>query len=48
MDINELNHSTVRITSKLNDGTSNGTGFIIRFAEQERDGQYLSVPDNCY
>ena len=44
MDISELNYSTVRVISTLKNGISNGTGFIIRFAEQERDGQYLNVP----
>nr|WP_249315713.1 serine protease [Bacillus sp. FJAT-49711] len=39
-----MNYSTVRITSQLKNGISTGTGFIIRFAEQNRDGQYLSVP----
>jgi hypothetical protein len=44
MVVNELNYSTVRITSRLKNGVSTGTGFIVRFAEQKRDGQYLNVP----
>ncbi len=44
ININELNYSTVRITSRLKNGFSTGTGFIIRFAEQTRDGQYVNVP----
>lgn len=44
MNINELNYSTVRITSKLKNGISIGTGFIVKFAEQSRGGQYLHVP----
>ncbi|MGG6362680.1 S1 family peptidase [Peribacillus frigoritolerans] len=43
-NINELNYSTVRITSRLKNGVSTGTGFIVRYAEQFRDGQYLNVP----
>lgn len=44
MIVNELNYSTVRITSRLENSFSTGTGFIVRFAEQTRDGQYLNVP----
>lgn len=44
MIVNELNYSTVRITSRLEQGVSTGTGFIVRFAEQTRNEQYLNVP----
>lgn len=40
MVVNELNYSTVRITSSV----STGTGFIVKFGEQTKDGQYINIP----
>lgn len=44
LSINDLNYSTVRINTRTENGSSTGTGFIVRFAEQIIDGQYVNVP----
>ncbi|WP_201715588.1 S1 family peptidase [Rossellomorea arthrocnemi] len=44
MNINELNYSTVRILADMGTFKSTGTGFIIRFVEQFKEGKYLNVP----
>lgn len=46
MDVSQLNYSTVRIVSKNDQGiiSRTGTGFIIKFAEETRNNQYINVP----